>query len=128
MTFTFDKHDFGKLNFSKKIENFSMMKFFFWIFTGGLHILAEDKSDIISRWAADLQVEYKVSSLSRLLSYSLSVNAVSILNFGGVWLTQQSPTSTHALNVARHLVGDMTATQHPHLDTLPSQERHVYCI
>ena len=73
-------------------------------------------------------VEYKVSSLSRLLSYSLSVNAVSILNFGGVWLTQQSPTSTHALNVARHLVGDMTATQHPHLDTLPSQERHVYCI
>ena len=60
MTFTFDKHDFGKLNFSKKIENFSMMKFFFWIFTGGLHILAEDKSDIISRWAADLQVEYKV--------------------------------------------------------------------
>jgi len=66
-------------------------------------------------------VEYKVSSLSRLLSYSLSVNSVSILNFGGVWLTQQSPTSSHALNVARHLVGDMTATHHPHLDSLPSQ-------
>jgi len=38
----------------------SMMKFLFWIFTGGLPVLAEDKSEIISKWAADLQVEYKV--------------------------------------------------------------------
>ena len=60
MTFTFDKHDFQKLNFSKNIKNSSMMKFLFWIFAGGLPVFAEDKSEIISRWAADLQVEYKV--------------------------------------------------------------------
>ena len=34
------------------------MRFFFCIFTFG--VLAEDKSETISRWASDLQVEYKV--------------------------------------------------------------------
>ena len=40
------------------------------------------------------EIEFKMSCLSRLLSYSLSVRAVTFLNFGGVWLTQQSPTSS----------------------------------
>ena len=44
-------------------------------------------------------VEYKVNCLAKLLSYGLSVNAASILNFGGVWLTQQTPTNTHSLQV-----------------------------
>ena len=44
-------------------------------------------------------VEYKINCLAKLLSYGLSVNAPSILNFGGVWLTQQTPTSTHSLQV-----------------------------
>ena len=66
-------------------------------------------------------VEYKVNSLSRLLSYALSVNAVTILNFGGVWLTQQSPTSGHSLSVARHMVADVTSIQHSHLHSLPAK-------
>ena len=58
-------------------------------------------------------VEFKVGSLSRLLSYALSVNSVTILNFGGVWLTQQSPTSAHSLNVARLLVSHtVTSVSH----------------
>jgi len=56
-------------------------------------------------------IEYKVSTLARLLSYSLGVNAVAILNFGGVWVTQQTPTSGHSLSVARHLVQDYICTQ-----------------
>jgi len=56
-------------------------------------------------------IEYKVSTLARLLSYALGVNAVAILNFGGVWVTQQTPTSTHSLTVARHLVQDYICTQ-----------------
>jgi len=56
-------------------------------------------------------IEYKVSTLARLLSYSLGVNAVAILNFGGVWVTQQTPTNTHSLSVARHLVQDYICTQ-----------------
>ena len=58
------------------------------------------------------EVEYKVSQLARLLSYSLSVHAVTILNFGGVWLTQQGPASPHSLAVARHLVQDWVT---PHI-------------
>ena len=68
-------------------------------------------------------VEFKVASLSRLLSYALSVNSVTILNFGGVWLTQQSPTSAHSLNVARLLVSH-TITTTPHgqgQSALPAQ-------
>ena len=67
-------------------------------------------------------VEYKVNILARLLSYALSVNAVVILNFGGVWLTQQSPTSVHSLAIARVLVSDwVSAPSHAHLHSLPSQ-------
>ena len=43
----------------------------------------------------------KVSILARLLSLALGVNSVAILNFGGVWVTQQTPTSTHSLSVAK---------------------------
>ena len=46
-------------------------------------------------------VEYKVNCLAKLLSWGLSVNAASILDFGGVWLTQQTPTNTHSLQVER---------------------------
>jgi len=56
-------------------------------------------------------IEYKVSTLAKLLSFSLAVNAVAILNFGGVWVTQQTPTSSHSLLVARHLVQDYICTQ-----------------
>jgi len=69
-------------------------------------------------------IEYKVNTLARLLSFSLGVNAVAILNFGGVWVTQQTPTSVHSLAVARHLVQDYICTQ-PHVCTalqhLPAQ-------
>jgi len=65
-------------------------------------------------------VEYKINCLAKLLSYGLSVNAPSILNFGGVWLTQQTPTSTHSLQVARHLVQDTVCCPlSSHLETLP---------
>jgi len=68
------------------------------------------------------EVEYKVSQLARLLSYSLSVHAVTILNFGGVWLTQQGPASPHSLAVARHLVQDwVSCSRHTHLHSLPAQ-------
>ena len=67
-------------------------------------------------------VEYKVNILARLLSYALSVNGVVLLNFGGVWLTQQSPTSVHSLAIARVLVSDWVSTpSHTHLHSLPSQ-------
>ena len=67
-------------------------------------------------------VDYKVNTLARLLSYSLSVNAVTLLNFGGVWLTQQSPTSAHSLAIARVLVSDwVSAPSHAHLHSLPTQ-------
>lgn len=56
-------------------------------------------------------VEYKVSTLARLLSLALATNAVSILNFGGVWVTQQTPTSPHSLTVAQYLVQDYLCTQ-----------------
>merc|ERR1719328_361267 len=67
------------------------------------------------------ETEFKVSCLARLLSYSLSVQAVNILNFGGVWLTQQSPTSSHSLAVARHLVSDLTSSTSSSWSQLPSQ-------
>jgi len=56
-------------------------------------------------------IEYKVSILARLLSLALGVNSVAILNFGGVWVTQATPTSTHSLSVANHLVQDYIVTQ-----------------
>ena len=49
-------------------------------------------------------IEHKVAVLARLLSLALGVNASNILNFGGVWVTQQEPTSTHSLSVARWVV------------------------
>ena len=52
-------------------------------------------------------VEYKVNCLAKLLSYGLSVNAASILNFGGVWLTQQTPTNTHSLQVSPSVISDL---------------------
>lgn len=65
-------------------------------------------------------VEYKINCLAKLLSYGLSVNAPSILNFGGVWLTQQKPTSSHSLQVARLLVQDTVCCPvSPHLSSLP---------
>ena len=67
------------------------------------------------------EIEFKVSCLARLLSYSLSVQAVNIFNFGGVWLTQQSPTSSHSLAVARHLVSDLTSSMGSSCSQLPSQ-------
>ena len=72
-------------------------------------------------------VEFKVSCLSRLISLAVSMSSagdksVTILNFAGVWLTQQSPTSGHSLSLARHLVSDtLTMTCDHHLDTLPAQ-------
>lgn len=56
-------------------------------------------------------IENKVSIMARLLSLALGVNSVAILNFGGVWVTQQTPTSTHSLSVASHLVQDYIVTQ-----------------
>jgi len=56
-------------------------------------------------------IENKVSIMARLLSLALGVNSVNILNFGGVWVTQQSPTSVHSLSVAHHLVQDYIVTQ-----------------
>lgn len=65
-------------------------------------------------------VEYKINCLAKLLSYGLSVDAPSILNFGGVWLTQQKPTSSHSLEVARHLVQDTVCCPvSTHLSSLP---------
>ena len=67
-------------------------------------------------------IEYKVNTLASLLSYALSVNAVVILNFGGVWLTQQTPTSAHSLAIARVLVSDwVSAPSQAHLHSLPAQ-------
>lgn len=69
-------------------------------------------------------IENKVSIMARLLSLALGVNAVSILNFGGVWVTQQTPTSSHSLSVANHLVQDYIVTQPGLCNTLrhlPSQ-------
>ena len=48
-----------------------------------------------------LGIPLQVSILARLLSLALGVNSVAILNFGGVWVTQQTPTSTHSLSVAK---------------------------
>ena len=59
--------------------------------------------------------EYKVATLAKLLSYALALHAVPILNFGGVWLTQQTPSSSHALAVARQLV---QACRHYRCNTL----------
>ena len=52
-------------------------------------------------WANQFEQPVQVSILARLLSMALGVNSVSILNFGGVWVTQQTPTSTHSLSVAK---------------------------
>jgi len=56
-------------------------------------------------------IDYKVSTLARLLSFSLAVQSIVVLNFGGVWMTQQIPTTEHSLAVARHLVQDYICTQ-----------------
>lgn len=56
-------------------------------------------------------IEHKVAVLARLLSLALGLNLSNILNFGGVWVTQQEPTSTHSLSVASHLVQDYIVTQ-----------------
>ena len=67
-----------------------------------------------TRWVSarvKVKVPLQVSILARLLSLALGVNSVAILNFGGVWVTQATPTSTHSLSVANHLVQDYIVTQ-----------------
>ena len=67
-----------------------------------------------TRWVSvhvRVKVPLQVSILARLLSLALGVNSVAILNFGGVWVTQATPTSTHSLSVANHLVQDYIVTQ-----------------
>jgi len=69
-------------------------------------------------------IEGKVQALARLLSLALSTNSISILNFGGVWVTQQAASSPHVLAVASHLVTHFICVQ-PKLDQnlleLPTQ-------
>ena len=50
--------------------------------------------------------EYKLKTLSKLVSMSLGTSHLTLLNCTGLWLSQQTPTHDNSLAIANQLITD----------------------